>query len=624
MTDTNDHHPPPSGERQGRAKRFERAGETRTEAAAEQTEERIAKTIARAGIASRRDAEAMIAQGRVTLNGELLSSPAVNVTGSDRITVDGEPLPARERTRLWLFHKPRGLVTTARDPEGRPTVFDNLPDDLPRVVAIGRLDINTEGLLLLTNDGGLAKVIAHPDTGWMRRYKVRAHGDIDQSQLDRLRDGISIDGMDYGPIEATLDRVQGDNAWITMGLREGKNREIKRILEHLGLSVNRLIRVSFGPFQLGDLEPGLVEEIRSKVLKEQLGKTLAEAAGVDFESPVREPIAPFGRAGRERPDADRRETRSRDERPARGERPVRFERPARGEGPARGERFGRDGDRPRRPAPDRGFRAGGGGERPRFDRDGEERRAPRPSRPAPHATAWRDEQAGERPRAKAPRRGEDPRAARAASGERQHERVGAITAGEGRKVVVERLVSERKDETPRARPRREAPSGDERPRRNRPERDFGERAPRPARADRPGRDRTDGERPPRRDFSDGPPRARTGTSFGRGRPERDGGGAERPPRRPRADGPREGREQESRPAGGFRSGRPPGNRAASPGGPGGGGSRGDGPRKGPGGFGKGPRSGGAGRDSRPRGGSPGGRPGGGSGGGSKGSRGPRR
>src|SRR4051812_13777050 len=348
MTDSNDDGRPPHREgsknkrphgarderRGGSPRRSEGAGETRSEVPSEPAEERIAKTIARAGLASRRDAEAMIAGGRVTLHGEGLTSPAGDVGPEDKITVDGEPLPARERTRLWLFHKPRGLVTTARDPEGRPTVFESLPEDLPRVVAIGRLDINTEGLLLLTNDGGLAKVIAHPDTGWLRRYKVRAHGEIGQADLDRLRDGVSIEGMDYGPIEATLDRQQGDNVWITLGLREGKNREVKRILEHLGLQVNRLIRLSFGPFQLGDLEPGLVEEIRTKVLKEQLGATLAEAAGVDFESPVREPIAPFGsrkpQPEREQPPRDR------------------FERSGEGSG-RRDEGFGRgrDGARPR-------------------------------------------------------------------------------------------------------------------------------------------------------------------------------------------------------------------------------------------------------------------------------------
>ena len=242
----------------------------------------------------------MIAEGRVTLNGEVLASPAVNVGPGDRITVDGEPLPAKERTRLWLFHKPRGTVTTARDPEGRPTVFEQLPEEMPRAVAIGRLDINTEGLLLLTNDGGLAKVIAHPDTGWLRRYRVRAHGDVEQADLDKLADGVTVDGMEYGPVEARLDRAQGDNVWITLGLREGKNREVKRILEQLGLQVNRLIRLSFGPFQLGDLEVGLVEEVRTKVLKEQLGAALAAEAGVDFESPVREPIAPFGAPPRRR------------------------------------------------------------------------------------------------------------------------------------------------------------------------------------------------------------------------------------------------------------------------------------------------------------------------------------
>ncbi len=254
-------------------------------------EERIAKVIARAGIASRRDAEALIAEGRVTLDGEVLTSPAINVGPMARITIDGEPLPERDRTRLWLYHKPRGLVTTARDPEGRPTVFENLPEEMPRVISVGRLDINTEGLLLLTNDGGLARVIAHPETGWLRRYKVRAHGDITQADLDKLAEGITIDGIEYGPVEARLDRVQGDNAWITLGLREGKNREVKRILEYIGLSVNRLIRLSFGPFQLGDLESGLVEEVRTKVLKEQLGETLSQQANVDFMRPVREPVA---------------------------------------------------------------------------------------------------------------------------------------------------------------------------------------------------------------------------------------------------------------------------------------------------------------------------------------------
>jgi 23S rRNA pseudouridine2605 synthase len=254
---------------------------------------RIAKVMARAGLCSRRDAEAWIAAGRVSVNGKVLESPAYNVSDVDDVRVDGQRLGAPERTRLFLFHKPRGLVTTARDPEGRPTIFDALPPDLPRVVAIGRLDINTEGLLLLTNDGGLARVLELPATGWLRRYRVRAHGAVDQSKLDSLSGGISLDGVDYAAIEAKLDREQGSNAWITMGLREGKNREIKKVLEHLGLAVNRLIRISFGPFELGDLAEGEVAEVRTGVLRDQLGAKLAREAGVDFDAPLIERRAPL-------------------------------------------------------------------------------------------------------------------------------------------------------------------------------------------------------------------------------------------------------------------------------------------------------------------------------------------
>src|SRR5271168_2842925 len=225
--------------------------------------QRIAKAMARAGLCSRRDAEAWIEAGRVSVNGAILESPAFNVGPDDDVRVDGEPLRAPERTRLFFFHKPRGLVTTARDPEERRTIFDALPLDLPRVVAVGRLDINTEGLLLLTNDGGLARVLELPSTGWLRRYRVRAHGTIDQAALDALSGGITIDGVDYLGIEAKLDREQGSNVWITLGLREGKNREIKKVLEHLGLAVNRLIRVSFGPFELADLAEGEAAEVRT-------------------------------------------------------------------------------------------------------------------------------------------------------------------------------------------------------------------------------------------------------------------------------------------------------------------------------------------------------------------------
>jgi 23S rRNA pseudouridine2605 synthase len=248
--------------------------------------ERIAKVIARAGLASRREAEAWIAAGRVVVNGEEIRSPALNVTPTDRVTVDGQPLPVRERTRLFLFHKPRGLVTTHADPQGRPTVFDALPKHLPRLISVGRLDANTEGLLLLTNDGGLARTLELPSTGWTRRYRVRANGKVTQLRLDRLRHGIEIDGVRYGSIDARLDREQGANVWLTFAMREGKNREVKNVLGHLGLAVNRLIRVSFGPFQLGELPVGAVEEVRTRHLREQLGERVAAAAGLDFAGPL--------------------------------------------------------------------------------------------------------------------------------------------------------------------------------------------------------------------------------------------------------------------------------------------------------------------------------------------------
>jgi 23S rRNA pseudouridine2605 synthase len=241
---------------------------------------RIAKAIAYAGLCSRRDAEAWIAAGRVAVNGKVLKTPACVVSATDTITVDGKPLPQPQAPRLWRYHKPKGLVTSHKDPQGRKTVFEALPEGLPRLLSVGRLDINTEGLLLLTTDGALARHLELPSTGWLRRYRVRAHGRIGQNTLDTLKSGVTIDGVRYGPVEARIERQQGSNVWLTIGLREGKNREVKRIAEHLGLTVNRLIRVSFGPFALGELAPGAVEEVKRKVLVEQLGAKLAREFGL--------------------------------------------------------------------------------------------------------------------------------------------------------------------------------------------------------------------------------------------------------------------------------------------------------------------------------------------------------
>lgn len=257
----------------------------------EETGERIAKRLARAGIASRREAEDLLAAGRVRVNGHVLTSPAVNVSTEDRIELDGTEIPAIERTRLFLFHKPAGLVTTNRDPEGRKTVFDVLPDTLPRLMTVGRLDINTEGLLLLTNDGGLSRVLELPTTGWLRRYRVRVHGTVDEKALAGLKDGIAVDGVFYGAIEASLERTQGTNAWLSIGLREGKNREVKNIMGALGLEVTRLIRVSFGPFQLGELEEGQVQELKGKTLRDQLGERLIADSGANFEAPIMRPFS---------------------------------------------------------------------------------------------------------------------------------------------------------------------------------------------------------------------------------------------------------------------------------------------------------------------------------------------
>lgn len=448
--------------------------------AAPQEPERIAKVMARAGVASRRDSEAMIAEGRVSVNGKVIESPALDVGPNDVVLVDGEPLPARERTRLWLYHKPRGLVTTNHDPEGRPTVFDALPEDLPRVLSVGRLDINTEGLLLLTNDGGLARMLELPETGWLRRYRVRAFGQVNQAQLDTLKDGVTIDGVQYGPVVAQFEREQGANTWLTVDLREGKNREVKTVLEHLGLQVNRLIRVSFGPFQLGDLPEGEAEEIRSRVLKDQLGAELMARAGVDFDSPRRE------------------------------------EKPARGKLAPAGD------DRPRR--------------RPRREEEQAEARPSRGDKPWTRGV-WRDVEAEpQREKRAAPRRGADPkqeRQAREASGAVTRIRDKAIADPKGRRVKVERIAARPKDEPREERPARS--SRGERPSRAPREESFGRdrggEAPWRGSgdwADKPPR----GKRPPRREGDEGERPARpfrgkpTGDRPGGDRP----GGGSRPPR----------------------------------------------------------------------------------------------
>ena len=240
--------------------------------------ERIAKVLARAGVASRRSAEAMILEGRVSVNGAPIDSPALNVTPRDRIVVDGKPLGAKEPTRVWLYHKPLGLVTSEKDEKGRETVFDTLPEGMPRVLSIGRLDLNSEGLLLLTNDGDLKRRLELPSTGWLRKYRVRVNGAPTEAMLAPLKQCVTIDGERFHPMLVAIDRQQGANAWLTIGLREGRNREIRRALDSVGLTVNRLIRTAYGPFQLGDLAPGAVEELRPRVLRDQLGLSADEVA----------------------------------------------------------------------------------------------------------------------------------------------------------------------------------------------------------------------------------------------------------------------------------------------------------------------------------------------------------
>ena len=264
--------------------------------------DRIAKVLARAGVASRRVAERMIEAGRVTVNGKRIDSPALNVTPADKITVDGKEVGEPERPRLWLYHKPQGLVTTTSDEKGRETVFDKLPEGMPRVMSVGRLDLNSEGLLLLTNDGGVKRKLELPSTGWLRKYRVRVKGTPKDEDLTPLRKGVTIEGERFQPMDVTLDRQQGANAWLTVGLREGKNREIRRAMGEVGLDVNRLIRVSYGPFRLNELKPGEVEEIKPKVLRDQLGIALPEGHAEAKAKPARPGAKKIRKAPPRKPD----------------------------------------------------------------------------------------------------------------------------------------------------------------------------------------------------------------------------------------------------------------------------------------------------------------------------------
>ncbi|TNC71530.1 pseudouridine synthase [Rubellimicrobium roseum] len=475
--------------------------------------ERIAKVLSRAGVASRRDAERLVLEGRVTVNGTQVTSPATNVTDKDRLAVDGQLVAAAEATRLWLYHKPAGLVTTERDEEGRETVFDSLPEDMPRVMSVGRLDLTSEGLLLLTNDGEIKRKLELPSTGWSRRYRVRIHGNPTPADLEPLRQGVTVEGIDYQPMEVAIDRQQGSNCWLTITLREGKNREIRNSMEHLGYTVNRLIRVSYGPFQLGDLPVGDVEEVRPKIVRDQLGLGKPEPVTRSRRKPEPSDMPVFDDEAEDRPARAPLATRRPEGATVRREMKPRLK--------AKGEAR-EDSRPPRKPGKPS---MPGSFTRPRtWMRDGEEPPATRDERPR------RD--FGDKPRS---------------GGYKSHDR------GEG-------------DRPRRAEGFRSHADG-ERPRRDegdRPRRDFGDK-PRRDFGDRP--QRSEGDRGPRRSNDDRPPRRfdndRSPRKFGDDRPPRREGD-DRPPRRFDNDRPRPPREGgEDRPRS-FKPRREDGDRAPRP------------------------------------------------------------
>ncbi len=451
--------------------------------------DRISKVMARAGVCSRRDAERWIADGRVAINGVTLDSPAVNVAEGDVVTVDGEPLASPDEARLWRFHKPDGLVTTHKDPQGRPTVFDQLPRDLPRVVSVGRLDLNSEGLLLLTNDGELAGKLEHPSTGWTRRYRVRVNGVVDPARLASVADGVTVEGVNYGPVRIEIERQQATNAWLAVSLTEGKNREIRRVMDHLGYRVNRLIRVAYGPFSIGRLDKGQIEEVPRKVLRDALAG-FGEAVPEELRKPKPETTAKWAKAKPKPTKPGQKKHRdgpvaaaARDGKPweARGDKPFRKR---------------EEGDKP--------FRKRDDGGKPFQKRDGDDKPFRKPREDGPRSDRPRDDRPrGDRPQGDRPR-SDRPREDRP-RGERQWEDRPRGDRPRDDRPRDDRPRSDRpRDDRPRGeRQWEDRPRGD-RPRDDRP-RDDRPRSDRP-REDRPRGDRQWEDRPPREDRPRGPTR----------------------------------------------------------------------------------------------------------------------